>query len=82
MTDSASQRFPLPGLNELIEVQIFSRCCAAWRDGEQSRKGDRPNSVNEHGLIPSHDGLSGAIALERSRRKKGRGKMVKERKHF
>jgi hypothetical protein len=44
----------LSALNELIEIQLFARCCAARRDGEKSRKSGRPNGRgNERGLTPS-----------------------------
>ena len=38
-------RSPLFALNELIEIQLFARYCAAQRDEEKSRKGGRPNGV-------------------------------------
>ena len=44
----------LSALNELIEIQVFSRCCVAQRDGEKSRKSGRLNGRgNERGLTPS-----------------------------
>lgn len=35
-------RSPVSDLNELIEIQLFTRCCA---DREQSRESGRPNGV-------------------------------------